>query len=180
MNWRRQTRCYSNRRFRLDLGLLRLLFSAQQRRNGGELFLTTLIANSAQPQTGVWNLFCHTNKQVTLAQLRAGGKCPILRAYLHDIGAADSTTCTSCDEEVNYVEHVLLRCPAYIRKRMLHLASNPELAVLARDPLGAVAFLVEIGRIQTRRRKPRNKQTNTNTPGAPRTHIFCAITQGRF
>ena len=45
-----------------------------------------------------------------LAQLRAG-KCPLLKAYLHNIGAAEHPSCPLCENEQHTTQH-LFECRA--------------------------------------------------------------------
>ena len=59
-----------------------------------------------------------------LAQLRCNEKSPILRSYLHSIGAADSDSCQACGQGPDNLEHALMKCPRGILYRGL-LPENP-------------------------------------------------------
>ena len=85
--------------------------------------------------------------QIVLAQLRAGGKCPILKSYLHDIGAANNDICDRCNLDRDDLEHALLSCPAHERQRIQILGPQPTLETLHSNPTGVVAFLEAARRI---------------------------------
>ena len=86
-------------------------------------------------------------EQIILAQLRAGGKCPILGAYLHDIGAADNDRCKFCNLERDDLTHMLISCPAHARKRDQILGLQVEESALWAKPVEVVRFLEAVKRI---------------------------------
>ena len=86
-------------------------------------------------------------EQIVIAQLRAGGKCPILKQYLHDIGAADSPICSSCGEEAEDAKHLIVECPAHSRLQLDLLGPNTSMKCLVEAPSMVVDFLEKLGRI---------------------------------
>lgn len=78
-------------------------------------------------------------ERVVLSHLRTNAKCPILRTYLHDIGAEESGTCLKCQLEDADLNHVLFNCPAMDKHR--HLLPALDTRILWDAPKQVVEYL---------------------------------------
>ena len=74
-----------------------------------------------------------------LSQLRSNEKCPLLRSYLHSIGATDSDACLACGHRPDDLDHVLTTCPKGDPFRN-SLPENPKEALWT-HPVELVEFL---------------------------------------
>ena len=67
-------------------------------------------------------------------------------AYKHRIGRTESPECQHCEGEIEDVEHLLMKGPAWDRQRLEILGFHPQLEMLNTDPAKVVMFLRRIRR----------------------------------
>ena len=83
-------------------------------------------------------------EQRLLSQLRAG-KSPVLGAYLHSSGKADTAICQACYEAPETAKHLLLTCPAWSQARIQLSGCTPTVTEVFESTTQLMAFLKRIG-----------------------------------
>ena len=83
-----------------------------------------------KPPTGNTESNLSRRERCTLAQLRAGEHCPILRSYLKRIGVVENGQCRRCKQQEEDWNHVLVVCPGYndLRKKIFKEKANKSMS----------------------------------------------------